>query len=362
MRFRLCSFLIILIVLLPCTVMAAGENDSIDLNIRGERVYNDSVDKAMSGKLNLNGAHILNSVGDILMGEVKDCAGDMTLMLIVAALSGIITTVSKSFETKGMGEAAFFTCFTLLSAAAVKCFHTALGYGSDVIGSMTDFITKLTPVVMLTLAAGGATVSAAAFQPVLSGAVYVVTLLTDKCLIPLATFGAVLSVAGNINEDIGMGRFIKLVKSLSVWIITAVMTVFTGITAVYGMSSPSLDAVGGKAAKYAVSTVVPVVGGFLSDTMETVVASARLMKNSVGTAGIIALCVIVFMPAIKIGVIQLMLKITAAVAEPLTDKRISAMMWSVSESVTMVFAMVAMVAVMFILNIGIIMAATNLGV
>ena len=59
--------------------------------------------------------------------------------------------------------------------------------------------------------------------------------------------------------------------------------------------------------------------------------------------------------------IQLMLKLTSSIAEPLTDKRVSSMLWEVSESVTTIFAVVVMVAVLFMINISIMLAATGIG-
>lgn len=362
MRSLLFKLIVVLMFALPVTAYADTEMYGTDLTLSGEDTYNEAVDKVSSGTLSLDPMSVLNMLTDDLLGEVRTCAGDVMILFIMAAISGVITNEFGALGKSGSGEAAFFACFTLMSAAALKCFATALTYGADTARLMTDFITKLSPLVMLSLAASGAPVSAAVFQPVMSGSVYVASLVIDKCLVPLASFGAVLAVAGNINERVRLSGFTRLVKSVGKWIMTAVITVFTAISAIYGFSSPSLDAVGGKAVKFAVGSLVPVVGGFVSDTLETVVSGTRLMKNSVGTAGIIAVIAICALPVIKIGVIQLMLKITSAVAEPLTDKRISGMMWEVSEAVTSVFAIVVMTAVMFIINISIMIGATNISV
>ena len=96
----------------------------------------------------------------------------------------------------------------------------------------------------------------------------------------------------------------------------------------------------------------------VGDTVETVVSGTRLMKNAVGVSGIIVVCVICAVPMLKIGVMQLMLRLTAAVVEPLTDTRVSKMLWEVSETVTTIFGMVIMTAVLFIINICIILAVT----
>ena len=55
----------------------------------------------------------------------------------------------------------------------------------------------------------------------------------------------------------------------------------------------------------------------------------------------------------------MVLKLCAAVAEPVTDKRISRMLWDVSEAVTTVFGVVIMISVLFLVNISMILAFTG---
>ncbi|MCD8180326.1 MAG: stage III sporulation protein AE [Firmicutes bacterium] len=356
MRFLLFKAVLLIVLLIPAGACAA-DMPALD----GEDMFNETVEKTVAGEMSLNPIGILNMLSDDLLGEIRECADDVMILFIIAAISGVITTISSSFGNKSTSEAAFFACFTLMSAAAVKCFSVAMGYGTEVVEAMTDFITKLSPLLMLMIAASGKVVSAATFQPVMSGAVYVVSVVIEKCLVPLIAFSSVLAVAGNISDKVQLSGFCRVIKSISKWLMAAIITIFTGISAIYGFSSPALDAVSGKAVKFAVGSLVPVVGTFLSDTLETVVSGTRLMKNAVGTSGIVVMCVICAVPILKIGVIQLMLKLTAAIAEPLTDKRISSMMWEVSESVTTVFAVVIMVAVLFLINISIMLAATNGG-
>lgn len=350
-------FKITLILILTAPACAASAEIP---RLEGEDLFNETVENTVTGNLSLNPIDIINMMSEDLTGEIKECAGDVIILFIIAAISGVITALSSSMGNKSAGEAAFFACFTLMSAAALKCFSAAMGYGTEVIGAMTNFITKLSPLLMVTIAASGKTVSAAAFQPVMSGAVYVVSVVIEKCLVPLVAFSSVLAVAGNISDRVQLSGFCRVVKSISKWLMAAIITIFTGISAIYGFSSPALDAVGGKAVKFAVGSLVPVVGTFLSDTLETVVSGTRLMKNAVGTSGIVVMCALCAIPVLKIGVIQLMLKLASAISEPLTDKRISSMMWEMSEAVTTVFAVVIMVAVLFLINISIMLAATNM--
>ncbi len=354
MRSTVFSLIFALTLIFPATARAELERPYLS----GESAFNDSVDKVVEGKLSLNPIDLINGAKDDLLREIRESAADISVLISLAAMSGTVSVLSGAFKNKSSGETAFFACFTLMSAAAVNAFTVALDYGTDVISAMSGFITKLSPLLAATLLSCGAVSSAAVFHPVLSGAVYVITVVVEKCLMPLICFGAILSVAGNVSDKAQLSGFCRVIKSASRWIMAAVMTLFTGISAIYGFSAPALDAVGAKTAKFAVGTLVPVVGGFLSDTFETVVSGTRLMKNAVGVSGIIAVCTICAIPVLKIGAVQLMLRLTAAVVEPLTDKRISSMLWEVSETVTTIFGMVVMTAVLFIINISIILAVT----
>jgi stage III sporulation protein AE len=260
-------------------------------------------------------------------------------------------------ENEG-GRAAFFMLFTVISGLALRCFADALSYGTEVVGHMTSFMNKLTPLLIITLFTCCKPASAAAFQPVLSSAVYIVSIVTERCLVPLMTFSAVLAVAGNVGDKTKISGFIKIIKSITKWLMAFVITLFTGINAIYGFTSHAMNDVSAKTIKFAVGSLVPVVGGFLSDTLDTVVSSAQLLKSAVGISGIIIMCGICVVPIIKIGVMQLILKLCAAVTEPVSDPRISAMLWDVSEAVTSVFGTVILTAVLFLINICIILAAT----
>lgn len=328
-------------------------------HIEGESLFNESVNSMVQGGFTLNPVKLFEMLLFNITDEIKNEAHFVLTIIIIALISSVTNVLSDSFGEKTSGEAAFFAVFALMSALALKCFCIALEYTADVTGLMCNFITKLSPVLMLTLAAGGKTASAAAFEPVLSGTVYVVTLIIEKVLMPLTVFSAVLAVGSNISTHIKLGSFTKVVNSVSKWLMAAVITVFTGVNAIYGFNSPALDAMSAKAVKFAIGTLVPVVGTFLSDTLETLISGAKIMKNAAGTAGIVTLISICALPIIKIGIIQFLLRISAAVCEPVTDSRISTMLLDISRAVTVLFAVTIMCAVLFIINIAIIIGFTS---
>lgn len=325
--------------------------------IEGQDSFNTTVSQMSDGSFSLSIQNIINNISDLFLKEIKENAHNLILFFVIGVISSVVGLLE--FKDKSAKDASFFACYTLCAASALKILLTILEYAKDVVDSMSDFITKLAPILTTLLLTSGKAVSAGAFHPVLASSVFVVTLIVKKCIIPLAVYGSVLSVANNINEQVQISSFCRLITSVSKWILTASFTIFAGVCGIYGFSAPSLDALGAKTAKFAVGTLVPVVGRFLSDTLETVISASTLMKNAVGGAGIVALFSICAIPLIKITVMLFFLRISSALIEPLTDRRISKLLSDMSDIVTVIFGMVITVTVLFIICISIILSATN---
>ncbi len=349
---------LVMIILLFCVL--TQNVYAVELpELEGEYKFNETAREIALGEFTLNPEKICKNVCDIFIKQISQSRETIIALIVIAAMSGVLTVMQGAFKSGGVGEAAFLACFVLSASAAVKCLLSALECAKEIIELMSEFITKLSPLLVTAILSSGLPTSAAAFKPVLSCAVYVITVIVDKCLIPLILFGAVLAIVNNISGRVQISAYTKLVQSVVKWILTAVLTMFTGITGIYGFSAPMLDALGARAAKFAVGSFVPVVGGLLSDAIETVVGGSMLVKNTVGTAGIVIVCTICIVPIIKIAVIALMLKLSAAAAEPMADKRISGMIQEISAVTVNILAMVITVSVMFIICISIMIAATG---
>lgn len=345
--------LTLLFFIIPISVMAYEIPE-----IKGYGMFSSTAKEISTGGFSLNPVQIFNNIISAVTSEIKSFSVTAAAILVMTLLSSTMGTLNSALGNHTSGNAAFFTFFTVISGLALSCFSKALGYGTEVISYMTDFMGKLTPVIIITLFACCKTASAAAFEPVLSSAVLIVSEIISRCLVPLISFSAVLSVAGNVGDKNSISGFVRIVKSSTKWIMALVITVFTGVNAIYGFASPALDAVGAKTLKFAVGSLVPVVGSFLSDTLDTVAASGAVVKNAVGASGIVMICIICVTPIIKLAIMQLMFKLISAITEPITDKRISAMLWDMSEAIVAVFGIVVLTAVMFTINICIILRFT----
>ena len=344
-------FLLVFVTAIP----TYAQNYELD----GNTLFNQTAKSVTDGTFTLNPIELINTFFESFFYEIKNTKSLLITILAVCALAAVLKILASSFETSKTAETAGIACFLLISLCAVKIFAEVSGLASAAIREICDFITKFEPVLMMSLISCGAVTQAAAFQPLLAAGVYITGILFDKCIMPLCYFSALLGICSNVGGRIELGNMTKLISSLSKWLLTSILTMFTAILSLYGFSTKAFNSVATKGLKLAVGSIVPVVGGILSDTLESVLTGANLIKSAVGTAGVIAILSVIFAPCLKILIMMLLLKAVAAIIEPFSEKRTTEMLICVSDSVKMMFAAVASSSLLFIISIAIILLSSG---
>ena len=118
-----------------------------------------------------------------------------------------------------------------------------------------------------------------------------------------------------------------------------------------GVVSGATDTAALKAAKLTISSVVPVVGGIMSDASEAVLVSAGLLKNSAGIYGILAIIAICLDPFIRIAAHYLLLKATAAVCVVFGSKKVTGLVDDFAVAMGLLLAMTGAVCLMLLISI-----------
>ena len=276
-----------------------------------------------------------------LDGALRTCSG----ILICALLYSILPILSEKL-TEPMAMA----WSVALGTVMLQRTGTMIGYAADALRQICDYGKLLCPVLTTALAAqGGLTTSAALY----TGTIVFITLLSilvSRLLIPLVYLFLLFSVAGSA---IGEGFFRNLadgVKHLLTWLLKTLLIVFTTYMSVTGVVSGTTDAAALKTAKVTLSSVVPVVGGILSDASESVLVSMGILKNTAGIYGILAVLALFMGPFVKVGVQYLLLKGSAALCSLFGDKRISSLIGDFSTAMGLLVAMVAAGCVLILIS------------
>ncbi len=383
-KIKICTA--ICVILLLCALLSSTTAYALDNEyVRG--VMNDQLDSVDMQSLD-DTAHELTGDGGFSMADVVQqlIGGEFTFdpsslldkglqlvfsqlflsidLLVKLLLYGILAALLDNLQRSigggsGVATAAFYAVLLIIAQTAVMGFTSMLGVALDTLDNLVVFIYALLPTLFALVASGGGVVSVGYFAPVLLSGAQLIILAIRNVFVPLLLVMTALGLADCITNKFGITRVVALFKSLIKWGLGLMMTLFVGIVAIQSIIAPSVDNVATKGIKYAVGNFIPLVGGMLSDSFDIIVSCSMLLKNAVGIAGMLVILVIIATPALRAATQSLILRLCAACLEPISDERIVKCITVLSDALLTIFAMLATVGIMFMINIAILVASAR---
>ena len=341
------------------------------------QVVNDTLSKIDFGDLaNLSvfgGSDFWTVLGQILSGEYFKQYPDVfsgiwallgsivlavlplvVLVVAITILCGFVGTAKK----EGVGHLVFFVAYAavvLIVVGSVADLIKMVGSTLDIIKTQVDLVF---PIILTLMVTGGATTSAGIYQPAVAVLSSVVMQIFSWVVMPLFIVSMAFSVVSHLAPQTRLDKFVAFFNSLFKWIVGVCFTVFLSFMAIQGITAGSFDSISIRATKMTVSGYVPIIGSYMSQGFDLIMASAVLIKNAVGLSGILLLG-LVLAPIVKIVVFSLAIKLTAAVTQPIGDSRISNFLTTINKSFGMLVACLLGVAFMYLVILALFIMTGN---
>lgn len=228
---------------------------------------------------------------------------------------------------------------------------TMIYLGQETIEKISVFSTGLLPVMtVLSTATGGmsAGVVRQGATVLFSG---ILISIINTILLPLIYgYMAVCCADASVGNS-GLKKVAGLIKSTVIWFLTSFLLIFVAYLTVSGTIAGSADLVAVRTTKIALSRVVPVVGGILSDAAETVLVGAGVLRGSVGVAGMLAVLSICLAPFLELSIHYLAYRITAALAGTVANSRLSGLIEQISSAFGLILGMTGACALLLLVSL-----------
>lgn len=210
-----------------------------------------------------------------------------------------------------------------VSGLLLRNSRVLIGLAVSTVSEISEYAKLFLPVLTAAASARGAMTSSAALYVGTSVVTSLLTNVLRSVLVPAVYLFLAASVANCALGENALKQLRDAIKKLTAWFLKAVLTVFLTYMSITGAVTGTADKTALKAAKAAISTVVPVIGKTLADASEALLLSADIAKNAIGVYGIFAFCGIFLAPFIQIGAHYLVLKGTAALCAVIGCKRLT---------------------------------------
>lgn len=279
---------------------------------------------------------VRSALTEVLRSGVRSCAMLMLLSLLCGAAEGLS-------DGAGADAVRFVPYFGVLGASLLTAgdLTALIGLGAQTVDELGVLGKLLIPTVAAAMAAGGCVGTASVWQV---GTLFVSDVLltvTREMLLPLVYCYIALAAAGALLPRGGLDVLAGGVKKLLSWGVCGVTILFTAFLTLSNVLAGSADKAAVKAGSFVISSVVPVVGGILSEATEAVLAGAGALRGTVGTLGVFAVLAVCAVPLLRLAVQFLFYRAAAFLSAMAGCEALQKFIDRISGAFTLVLALTA---------------------
>lgn len=238
-----------------------------------------------------------------------------------------------------------------IAVLLLRSSNSLINLAASTVTQVSEYGKLLLPVMTAALAGQGGISTSAAIYAATAFFDALLTTIIGKLLTPMIYIFLLLSIAGSAIGQDTIKKLRDTIKWAITWSLKTILYIYTGFIGITGVISGTTDAMALKAAKLTISSVVPVIGGILSDASEAVLVGAGTVKNAAGIYGFFAIIAIWIGPFLQIGVHYLLLKATGAVCTVFAGKEHTELIQDFSSAMGLLLAMTGTTCLILLISL-----------
>lgn len=336
-----------------------GEIEAVLKQITGKGVsFEKVVQQTMEGGNIFSLKNWISLLGDVLLEQIEVHGQTIGYLLLLIVSAAVLAVIAKAFRNKQISEMGFFLIFLLLFLIMMKSFGSCYELTEGIIGDLIVFMKVLMPTYLMATAVSAYPTSAVVYYEGFLLLIYYLQKLIEIFLLPAIKCYVLFSMLGYLGNDDYFSKGRKGLKKLILWTSKAMIGVAAGLQMIQGMISPAVDEMKHTVLSKGISSLGN-IGNVAQNVTDVILGSGALLKSGIGVAAAVMIISISLIPAAEVACYVVFYQVLAAVAEPVSDKRMTGIIGEVGEGIGLLLKVLFTVCAMFLLTIAIVCVTTG---
>ena len=294
----------------------------------------------------------------ILFGEAQQNRAQAVQILLLVICSAVLSSIASVFDSDQIAGQAWFVVFLMITASALAGFVQSCRLVTNCLNLMVTFMKMLLPAFCLSMVCiTGAATSSLYYQATL-GIIGFADAVLVYAILPFAKLYFGVSVLNGLTGGERFNGIEELIRVLYEWSMKTLCAVIVGLQVIQGLIVPLASSAGPAFAQKLVGAI-PGIGNSIKNTAEILIGTGTLIKNGIGMAGCIVIVLVSLYPILQMAAVVLIYYSIAAIASPISDKRMLTALQAVSLANRMLLKTLCMAVFLFLITIAVICAFTN---
>lgn len=306
-----------------------------------------------------NAESFLQMAFSLLADNLSQLFPQLVSIFVVLVLVGLVRNTSGGFISQSTDNVVSFVGRTVVILTLVSLFVDVFSQVDGVIAQLSLLAEVSMPILLTLVIANGSANLSAICQPSMVMFSGVIINVVQNVLLPLTVSATAFAFVSNLSQNVKVTKTSQFLNNVASWILGIMFTIFSAFTSVQGIVGASMDGVSYRMAKFTAKNYIPILGGYVSEGFDIVVASTNLIKNSFGVVLLIILALMVLKPLLTILALNVGLQGVSALSEPISSNNCSSMFSGMCKSLTFLCALLVAVAFMFAILVIVAITCSN---
>ena len=281
----------------------------------------DMLDGLIKGEKVLSEDTVQEMVHSFLFSGLEKEKSLLIKILLLILLSAVLANFADAFESGQIGDICFYIVYLLLFILLMDSFSSVTRSVQQTITWMAEFMRGLAPAYFLTISIAAGSSTAAVFYEGVLILTWLIQEVILNLLFPGACLYVLISLINNLSKEEMLGKMAELLVTAVSWGLKTLLGMVVGLQVVRGLIAPVMDTLKRSALGKAAGAL-PGVGNAVNMVTELVLTSAVLVRNCLGVVILFAFVAAGAGPVIHYGILSLLYRFLAAIAQPVSEKRI----------------------------------------
>ncbi len=306
--------------------------------------------------INISFSDFKTILTDSVKKSVKTPFQSTLVILVFIILSALFNNLKSSvndnessslYSTVSALVISIILCSELKNTVAVACTSISV---------CSDFMYAFAPAFCVIAACSGNAVSSLSTNAMLLFLAQVLNYISANIFIPLSNAFLALGICSGIRSELNLSGIITMLKKYITTAISVCSAAFVSVLSIKTAVASRADALGLRSVRFAINSVVPVIGSAISEGLLSIQSYSSLIKSGVGIVGIIAVG-LVFLPSIiQVAFWRFFLNFSSVIAETFCDKSVSSVIKAFCDALLIMNVILILSMVTTIISLGILVA------
>ena len=312
----------------------------------------------LSGDSTVDVSRIWSWVVSHCFETVRQNKAYLAQMLILLLAFVMLQGISGIFADSFLSDISFLAVYFLFLYNALRIFASMQQIVYSCMDRIAEFTLLVQPVFCMAMIFSTGVNSASFTYEMLLLVLYLVQNLLQKLLLPLVFVFLITQFANYAWKEEHFSSLAKLLEGGIGLAQKLLVTFILGLNLIQGMVAPAVDQLK-KTATVRTIGVIPGLGGAMNAVSEMLLGAGLLIKNCVGATVIVVLVLLCAKPLLEISVLALIYRVLAALAQPVTDKRISGVLDALARAGMLYVKLAVTALLMLFLTVAVVCVAMH---